>query len=288
MKQKVYHFDETYDGTDILKKLSEVLKSYPLNEHTFSSIYNCGIEVVLNSITHAYPETFKRKDNNIFSIMIIEYRKHYFEIELLDYGATIPVTILNKLPSLGITQQDDSILNMAVGGQLGLSKHRGKGLPSLLLSLKDENITNLRIHTGFAFFEANSENVVFYEKKDLFLPGTKVSFTVKFIESEHEIKSTTISVIDSIGEYPFGRYRKDGNGSAEEFRDDYLIPALNKYDIVNVELDGAMGFAASFLDEAFAGLVKKGFDNDELLLKLNLISKKNLVIEQIKKYIKGC
>ncbi|AHY06957.1 STAS-like domain-containing protein [Serratia plymuthica] len=286
MERKDFHFDETYGGVDILKKLSEILNIHPLKEHTLTSIYSCGAEVVLNTINHGYPETFRRKNNNIFSIMINDSGS-CFEIELLDYGATIPVTVLNKIPELGIMQQDDSILNMAVGGRLGLSQHRGKGLPSLLASLEDDNIISLKIHTGSAFFEADSKGVVFYDKKCSFLPGTKVSFTVKYIESEDKVKSTTISVIDTIGKYPFGRERCDGDASAEEFRDDYLIPALNKYDIVNVELDGVMGYASSFLEEAFGGLVRNGFDNNDLLLRLNLISDETLTIDKVKKYIKG-
>ena len=283
MEQKIFHFDEDCDGVHILEKFTGILEHYSLDEHTFTIMYSCAAEVILNTIHHGYPETFRKKSNNIFSIIINE-AENYFEIELLDYGATIPVTILNKLPTLGVTQQDDSILNMAVEGQLGLCQHRGKGLPSLLTSLEDENIINLKILTGFAFFEANSDGVIFHEKKSSFLPGTKVSFTIKHIQPEYKIKTITISVVDTIGKFPFGRTKNDGSASAEEFRDDYLIPALNKHDIVNVELDGVMGYPYSFLEEAFGGLVRKGIDNDSLL-KLNLISDKNSVIEMIKKSI---
>ncbi|MEG1709192.1 MAG: STAS-like domain-containing protein [Acinetobacter sp.] len=286
MERKIFHFDETHGGVDILRKVSETLECYPLDEFTFASIYSCGAEVVLNTISHGYPETFKRKGNNICSIMINE-SEDCFEIEFLDYGATIPVTVLNKLPDLGLTQQDDSILNMAVEGQLGLSQHRGQGLPSLLTSLDNKNIVNFKIQTGFAFLEATSEGVVFFENKKSFLQGTNISFIVKFTEPKYISKSTTISVINTIGKYPFGRKKHDGNASAEEFRDDYLIPALNNYDIVNIELDGVMGYASSFLEEVFGGLLRKGFNNNELLARLNLISEKKFIIAQIQKYIKG-
>ncbi|EKK3999120.1 STAS-like domain-containing protein [Cronobacter sakazakii] len=287
MERKVFHFDETHSGVDILKKVSEILEVYPLDECTFDSIYSCGAEVILNTISHGYPETFRRKNNSICSVMIDE-SEDCFEIVFLDYGATIPVTVLNKLPNLGVIQQDDSILNMAVEGRLGLSQYRGQGLPSLLASLEDKNIVNFKIHTGFAFLKANSEGIVFFENENSFFQGTKVSFTVKFIAPECKLSSTTISVINTIGKYPFGRKKSEGGASAEEFRDNHLIPALNKYDIVNIELDGVMGYASSFLEEVFGGLVRKGFNNNDLLLRLNLISEKNFIITQINKYIKGC
>ncbi len=61
---------------------------------------------------------------------------------------------------------------------------------------------------------------------------------------------------------PGGRYRKDGPFSGEEFRDDVLVPrlldAVGKNEQVVVELDGVSGYGASFLEEVFGGLVRKG------------------------------
>lgn len=67
----------------------------------------------------------------------------------------------------------------------------------------------------------------------------------------------TISVTNDFSEYPAGRYRVDGPGSGEVFRDDYLVPLLKSHDVVEVDLDGAMGYGSSFLEETFGGLVRQ-------------------------------
>lgn len=54
---------------------------------------------------------------------------------------------------------------------------------------------------------------------------------------------------------PGGRYRNDGPFSAEEWRDDYLVPAAKIGPIV-VDLDGTAGIASSFIEEAFGGLMR--------------------------------
>lgn len=68
---------------------------------------------------------------------------------------------------------------------------------------------------------------------------------------------------------PGARYRRLGKGSGEEFRDDKLVPALEQDPNLIVDLDGVIGYGSSFLEEAFAGLIRLNkFD-------LNII--KNLV-----------
>jgi hypothetical protein len=82
-----------------------------------------------------------------------------------------------------------------------------------------------------------------------------------------------ISVSEDFTKYPYGRYRNDGPNSGEEFRDDHLIPALKKNDLIEVILDGAAGYGSSFLEEAFGGLVRKGFKKELLRNKLIIVSK---------------
>ena len=82
------------------------------------------------------------------------------------------------------------------------------------------------------------------------------------------MKSITISIAD-FSKNPAGRTRVDGPFSAEAFRDDILIPALNANDKVEVNLDGTIGIAASFLQEAFAGLMAD-FDYPVLADKLTI------------------
>lgn len=71
-----------------------------------------------------------------------------------------------------------------------------------------------------------------------------------------------IVIADDFGRYPGGRFRADGDFSGEEFRDDYLLPELRRAKSdkrkVSVVLDGVAGYPASFLEEAFGGLVRLG------------------------------
>lgn len=53
------------------------------------------------------------------------------------------------------------------------------------------------------------------------------------------------------------RYFALGPHSGEEFRDDVLIPAFKQANTVIVDLDDVEGFSASFLEEAFGGLVRE-------------------------------
>lgn len=76
------------------------------------------------------------------------------------------------------------------------------------------------------------------------------------------MKTVTINIAKEFSKYPGCRYKKDCMFSGEAFRDDVLWPilenAIKNGDIVEVDLDGVAGFSASFLDEAFAGLIRKG------------------------------
>ena len=69
--------------------------------------------------------------------------------------------------------------------------------------------------------------------------------------------------------YPGPRHKEDGPKSGEEFRENVLVPRLAEAeragDRVVVVLDGARGYTASFLEEAFGGLVRlKGFTRERL------------------------
>jgi hypothetical protein len=79
-----------------------------------------------------------------------------------------------------------------------------------------------------------------------------------------------IQVRNDFTEFPGGRYREDGTFSGEEFRDDLLIPALDSFDQVLVQLDGTAGYPSSFLEEAFGGLVRAGYSRATLAKKLEI------------------
>ncbi len=64
---------------------------------------------------------------------------------------------------------------------------------------------------------------------------------------------------------PGGRYKVNGPGSGEWFRDEYLIPCLERYgDQFILDLDGVMGYALFWLEEVFGGAVRKGVNIEHL------------------------
>lgn len=74
------------------------------------------------------------------------------------------------------------------------------------------------------------------------------------------MSNMTISIIQDFSAYPAGRYLDDGPFSGERFRDELLIPELNKMEdsqTLIINMDGARGYGSSFLEEAFGGLIRK-------------------------------
>ena len=86
----------------------------------------------------------------------------------------------------------------------------------------------------------------------------------------------TINIGKEFSETPLGRYPTDSGFSGERFREEILRPALADNDRVIVKIDDAEGYGSSFLDEAFGGLVRKGYFTLEAL-------KQKLVIECVDK-----
>jgi hypothetical protein len=67
----------------------------------------------------------------------------------------------------------------------------------------------------------------------------------------------TINFVNDFTDCPGGRYRSYGPFSGEQFREEILKPALLENDRVILNMDGVLGFPASFLDEAFGILVEE-------------------------------
>jgi hypothetical protein len=99
------------------------------------------------------------------------------------------------------------------------------------------------------------------------------------------MQTTMISVINNFSENPSGRYRTDGPNSGQRFREEVLAPALESNESVTVDLDGALGFGSSFLEEAFGGLVRNGFDASVLRKKLAINSKLAIYKQRVWRYI---
>ncbi len=100
-----------------------------------------------------------------------------------------------------------------------------------------------------------------------------------------EPMAQVIDIAKDFSRFPGGRYISDGPGSGQEFREKHLVPALRSSDVVVVRLDGAAGYAASFLEEAFGGAVLElGYDfvNERLRLE---VSDDPYLIESIRKFM---
>ena len=69
---------------------------------------------------------------------------------------------------------------------------------------------------------------------------------------------------------PGPRYRNEGDFSAEDFREHWLLPAFQKAVTskrrLRVDLDGGYGYATSFLEEAFGGLARRQEYSPEIVL----------------------
>lgn len=96
-----------------------------------------------------------------------------------------------------------------------------------------------------------------------------------------------ISIAKDFSPFPAGRYLADGPYPGERFRDELLMPALKAHADVTVDLDGTTGFGSSFLEEAFGGLVRKGFSVDELKRRLHIKSERQSYEVRIWSYIAG-
>lgn len=100
----------------------------------------------------------------------------------------------------------------------------------------------------------------------------------------------TIKVAEIVPD-PGPRYRTQGRGSGEEFRDEYLLPkfkeAVHKGERLLVDLDGAeFGYPTSFLEEAFGGLARKlGIDSVLATLEFKSVAEP-MLDEEIRRYIR--
>lgn len=96
----------------------------------------------------------------------------------------------------------------------------------------------------------------------------------------------TINVAKDFSKYPAGRTKTDGPESGERFREEYLIPAIQKGKLTIIELDGTRGYGSSFLEEAFGGLVRGGFSLIAIERCFEFKSTDKSLIAEINKYIK--
>lgn len=100
------------------------------------------------------------------------------------------------------------------------------------------------------------------------------------------MSNKTICIAKDYSDTPAGRYISDGNFSGERFREEFLYPALKENELVEVDLDEALGYGSSFLEEAFGGLIRvDGLQLSEIKNKLKVISSRSLYKNRIWKYL---
>lgn len=97
----------------------------------------------------------------------------------------------------------------------------------------------------------------------------------------------TINIAEEFSRYPYGRSTQYSKTSGERFREEFILPFLNSYEQITIELDGTEGYGSSFLDEAFANLIRVNKQPKETILKkLKFVSKDDpSLIEEIQMYI---
>jgi len=94
------------------------------------------------------------------------------------------------------------------------------------------------------------------------------------------MKEITINISTAFGKYPGGRKRRDFKFSGEEFRQRFLDENFQRYDRLNIELDGTLGYQWDFLDEAFGSLARE-YGKELFWKKINLISRNAHTTEKI-------
>jgi len=97
--------------------------------------------------------------------------------------------------------------------------------------------------------------------------------------------SLLVNVAKDFSRYPAGRFLSDGEFSGEKFRHDFLEPAMRNNNHLHICLDGARGYGSSFLEEAFGGLVRLGYEPNDVLASIELESSDKSLILEIKDYI---
>lgn len=101
-----------------------------------------------------------------------------------------------------------------------------------------------------------------------------------------------LQVMQKMNALPGPRYKSQGIGSGEEFRETHLIPAFDKAvrngEKLYVNMDGARyGYPTSFLEEAFSGLAhKRGLDAVRSVLIIQCTSEP-LLVKEIEHYIEN-
>lgn len=97
----------------------------------------------------------------------------------------------------------------------------------------------------------------------------------------------TINISRDFSKFPGGRYKYIGKGSGEEFRERFLVPALQLGEPIVIDMDGAEGYPPSFLEEAFGGLIRLGFSEERIwtIIKLKASAQYYIYKSMVENYV---
>lgn len=100
-----------------------------------------------------------------------------------------------------------------------------------------------------------------------------------------------VSVARDFRDRPGGRFPWEGPNSGEEFRERVLMQSYHKAreqdSALIVDLDGTSGYASSFLEEAFGGMIRKRYaEKEDFLRRLTILSgAQPKWIQRVERYI---
>lgn len=95
-----------------------------------------------------------------------------------------------------------------------------------------------------------------------------------------------VNIGKDFSRYPAGRFPTDGKYNGETFRKKFIVDPLKNGNKLEIELDDAVDYGSSFLEEAFGGLIRaEGFDYEFLKNSITLIAKDEILKEEIWQYI---
>ena len=94
------------------------------------------------------------------------------------------------------------------------------------------------------------------------------------------MKELTINISKDFSKYIGPREKRVADFSGEAFREKFLEENFKKYDKINIELDGTLGYPWDFLDEAF-GTMARRYGKKKFWERITLISANTYVTEKI-------
>lgn len=99
-----------------------------------------------------------------------------------------------------------------------------------------------------------------------------------------------IKISTDFSNTPGARHKEEGAYPGDEFRDSILIPkykaAIENNEKLEVDFDGCYGYATSFLEESFGGMVRK-LHQKGILNNIELVSNEDSsIVDLVKQYVK--